>query len=148
MRPTEGCRVAWGDCELLSSVQSSFSPSSSPTSKLAWPFTGPSSSPCLRRVFFVCALSPFDWFPSLVDERFRPRDTSDLFFFIDTLDPTHGKLTLELLRLKFCVVGLAVGVCDADLVWCLVCAATSPASPGPSLESLCRPLPCEGTLAY
>lgn len=148
MRPTEGFRVVRGDCEWLSSVQSSFSSSSSPTSKLACPFTGPSSSPFLRRLFFVCAFSPLDWFPNLVDEIFRPMDTSDLFFFIETLDPTRGKLTLELLRLKFWVVGLAVGVCDADLLWCLVCATPSAGSPGPNLESLCRPLPCDGTLPY
>ena len=138
--------MVFGDSELLSSVHSSCSWSSSPISKLTWPFTGPSSSPFLRKLIFVCAFSPLVWFPSFVDETFCPRDTSDLFFFIDALDPARGKLRFELLRLKFCVVGLAVGVCDADLLWCLMCPAVSPASPGPSLESLCRPLPCDGTL--
>ena len=55
-------RVACGEMELLSSVQSSsWSSSSSPTSKLACcPFNGLSSVPCLRKLLFVCAFSDFD----------------------------------------------------------------------------------------
>lgn len=58
---TKLLRVACGETEPLSSVQSSsWSSSSSPTSKLGCPLTGLSSVPFLRKLFLVCAFSDFD----------------------------------------------------------------------------------------
>ena len=79
---------------------------------------------------------------------FRCIDTLEAFFFRDTLDPVLGKLTFELFRLNFRLVGLPTGVEDDDLFWCFVCSNPSLISPGPSLDNLCKPLPCDGILAW
>lgn len=95
-------------------------------------FRGASSVPFFFRLFLIWAFSDFGWFPNLVKETF------EAFFFIETFEPTFGKLIWELFLFIFCDVGLPADECDGSLVCCL---APSPASPGFNLESLCRPLP-------
>ena len=97
--------------------------------------------PFLRMLDFVCALSDFDWFPNLAADRFLRSDTFELVFFMDAFDSVLGKLALELFRFMFGVIGLVDGLCDADLVWCLVCPLPSLVFPGPNFDSLFRPLP-------
>ena len=126
-------RVVYG--ELLSSVHSS-SCASSPTWKLAVPFTGASFVPFFRRLAFVCAFSDFDLFPNLLVDPLRGSEISEWFFLNDTFDPVLGRLVCELLRLKSMVEGLVDGLSEADRAWPLVWPAASVTAPWPSFESL------------
>ena len=48
-----------------------------------------------------------------VEEVFLLIETSDLFLLIEALDPTRGRLTLEVLRFTWVLIdGLVEGVCD------------------------------------
>ena len=76
-----------------------------------------------------------------VEEAFRFRDALEVFFLIETLDPTRGKLTMELLRLT-CMEGLVEGVEP----FCLSARAVAPSSPPLILVNLLRFLPNEGFL--
>lgn len=135
----EPFRVVVGDIELLSSVHSS-SCSSSPISKFAVPLIGASSVPFLLRFVFIWAFCDFAGLPSFVV------DPWEVFLFIDTLEPDLVRLVFEPLRLKSEVTGLVEGVWDADRVCCFALPTSSTGFPGPSLESLLRPLPWDGTL--
>lgn len=102
-------------------------------------FRGASSVPFFFKLFFDWAFSDFGWFPNLVMETFEAS------LFIDTFDPTFGKLIWELFLFACCDVGLPVDECDGERACCL---AASTTSPGFNLDSLCRPLPYEGTLLF
>ena len=76
-----------------------------------------------------------------VEEALRFSDTLEEFFLMETLDPTRGKLTVELLCLT------CEGLVDGVVVpFCLVVRAAAPSSPPWILVNLLRFLPYEGFL--